>query len=183
MSNNTVVPVDYDDLEKGNNTNINTNIKKKPDKKPVDMVLCCADLTVILIISVFMIPFGICSVYYAYTDNSCVDLKAGKLYVTLKDYLAVDGLLFLIIYTIAVFCILYKPINFVETYSLTIRIVSLAIKGFIASWLVLGASIFWKQIDNNECDDSIYNYVYASLIIKIIFTIMDILSNMGRDKR
>lgn len=179
MSNNTVVPIDYDELEKGTNT----TIKKKPDKKPINMVLCCADLTVILFVSIFMIPFGICSVYYAYTDNSCIALKAGKLYVTLKDYLAVDGLLFLILYTIIVFCIIYKPDNIVKTYSSLIRIVSLTIKGFTASWLVLGASIFWKQIDNNECEDGIYNYVYASLIIKIIFTIMEILSNMGREKR
>lgn len=53
-------------------------------------------IVAILIMSLFVVPFGITSVYYAYTDNSCANLRAGKLYVNLKDYLAVNGILYLL---------------------------------------------------------------------------------------
>ena len=47
-------------------------------------------------------------------------------------------------------------------------------KTFSLAWLILGAIIFWGLIDNNKCNDGLYNYMYASLIIMIIFTVINL---------
>lgn len=159
-------------------------------KRDEEKTMYCWNMGLLLLVSIMVLPFGICSVYYAYTDDSCVDLKAGKLYVTLKDYLAVDGIIYLILYVVIIknlmtifnsYDKLQEPMK--ESTLLILKYVSFVVKGFLSSWLIVGATIFWKEIDNDKCNDSIYNYVYASLVIKIVHTIIEIISNTNRKKR
>jgi hypothetical protein len=129
----------------------------------------CVKVFVILVMSIFVLPFGIASVYYAYTDNSCVNLAAGKLYINLKDYLAVNGIMYLIHYCIC----LVATICFSECAShknLLFVIVKYISTLFAACWNITGAIIFWKLIDNDKCSSPIYNYVYALMVIQFVFT-------------
>lgn len=136
-----------------------------PDKTKI-----CVKMVVILILALFTLPFGITSVYYAFADNSCVNLPAGKLYVNLKDYLAVNGCIYLL-----VFCVNATTVcmfsEFDNVYQ-TILFKTFTYLGalFTLSWNIVGGIIFWSLIDNDKCDGPIYNYVYALMIIQFVFT-------------
>ncbi len=135
---------------------------------------CIAGCIVSTVLGLFMIPFGVASIYYAYTDKSCVNMKAGNLYINLHDYLAVDGILLLTMYLAlnAMICFV-KPVDKPLNTNIVLTCVSAAIKLFSLSWQISGAIIFWNLIDNKKCDNGIYNYVYALLIIKFVFIAFD----------
>jgi hypothetical protein len=134
-------------------------------------VECLSKIVAIVIMSLFVVPFGITSVYYAYTDNSCANLRAGKLYVNLKDYLAVNGILYLLNFVLNTAIITYFNTNdVVEFYSNPLtKLIALIGTGFHLLWTIVGSIIFWSLIDNNACDKGIYNYVFAQLIIQFVF--------------
>jgi hypothetical protein len=39
---------------------------------------------------------------------------------------------------------------------------------FSISWVIVGAVIFWSEIDNSTCSKSTYSYVMASIIIRLV---------------
>lgn len=137
----------------------------------VNKVECVLKMVAIVVMSLFVIPFGITSIYYAYTDNSCAYLRAGKLYVNLKDYLAVNGILYLISFVCnAVILTYYNSNDAVGFYSNPlIKLIAIISNAFHLSWTIVGSVIFWSLINNNACDDGIYNYVFAQLIMNFIF--------------
>ncbi len=144
-----------------------TPTKREP-KRCQDIV---AKIVAIVIMSLFVVPFGITSVYYAYTDNSCANLNAGKLYVNLQDYLAVNGILYLLNFILNTAIIMYLNTNdIVKFYSNPLtKLIALIGTAFHLSWTIVGSVIFWSLIDNNACDKGIYNYVFAQLIIQFVF--------------
>lgn len=146
---------------------------QRANKKEQNTIICCAKFVSILLLSIIILPFGITSTYYAYTDTSCVNLKAGKLYITLKDFLAVQGISILASYVliITMVCFRFNSLDSIKEYFKTpiMKLLAVTNKAFSLAWLILGAIIFWGLIDNNKCNDGLYNYIYASLIIMIIF--------------
>jgi hypothetical protein len=156
------------------------SIPQKP--KPKISTTMCAQIIVVIILAVFMLPFGITNLYYAYTDDSCVNLPAGRLAITLKDFLLVDGYYILITYVLVSVHILVNNIDKKSiTDNIILIIISFILKAFSLSWLILGAIMFWKLIDNTACDNGIYNYMYAMLIIKFSLTALDVFSNNKKD--
>ncbi len=140
--------------------------------KSINSVNCWAKTIIIILLSLFILPFGITSTYYAFTDNSCLNLPAGKLIVTLKDYLAVDGILSLIYYVVILLTIVKTNINTFNSDNIIIKIILILCRIFVLSWTILGAIVFWSLIDNNKCDHGIYNYTFALLIIKFVSIIL-----------
>jgi hypothetical protein len=47
---------------------------------------------------------------------------------------------------------------------------------------IFGAVIFWSLMDTSNCDNSIYNYVFTSLIIKIFFNAIGVLERKNENK-
>ncbi len=142
----------------------------------LDKTDICVRTIVIIILALFTLPFGITSVYYAFTDNSCVNLPAGKLYVNLKDYLAVNGCIYLL-----VFCVNATTVGIAENrasdvyQTILYKTLKYLCALFTLSWNIVGGIIFWSLIDNDKCDGPIYNYVYALMIIQFVFTSATIL--------
>ncbi len=60
-------------------------------------------------------------------------------------------------------------------------LVSIIFKTFTLSWLIIGAVIFWKLIDNDLCDNGIYNYIYAMIIIKFSFVGLELIGGNKKD--
>jgi len=100
------------------------------------------------------------------------------LYVTLKDFLAVQGISLLASYVliITMLCYGFNSLDSIKQYFQTpiMKLLTATNKTFSLAWLILGAIIFWGLIDNNKCNDGLYNYMYASLIIMIIFTAINL---------
>ena len=166
---------DYD-IEKATNNAVNNIIYTHQKNENNDS--CIIKTVTVTICTIFILPFGITNVYYAFTDKSCVYIKPGKLYVNLRDYLAVQGIIYLTVYVLLVLCISCSDVDSVNKANKyldnpIVKIISAINKTFVVAWLILGAVIFWGLIDNSKCDDGIYNYMYASLIIQIIFTCLN----------
>ncbi len=143
--------------------------------------MCCIKTSLILLITLLCLPFSITSIYYAFTDTSCVNQQAGNLYINLKDFLAVDGILILIYYLfICLFIIFSKNplktgINI--TNNIIYRITYYIYNIFSLVWTIVGAVIFWSLIDNKQCNKPIYNYTVILLVLEFIASLLSQFDN------
>ena len=158
-----------------NNTNTNANTVNNK-KYNIFFKNCGLKFVFWLVIMIVIFPIPFCDLYYGYTDNSCVNEHAGKLAINLKDYLLVYG------YTImSVLSFLSIGLCFTDIFDDGIKKPicleygeCLIINGcfligiFINVWNIFGAIIFWGFMDINKCSNGTYNYVFTSLILKII---------------
>ena len=160
-------------LKKNNKNNTNDN-----DSDKEKQIIMCVKTGMFLVVFTIAIPFIVCNLCYAYSDDSCVNLKAGKLAINLKTYLAVDGIfgafgMLIISLCICCFTEKFNDINkscLGKTFGTLITLFGL-------SWTITGAIIFWKLIDNNKCDNGVYNYVFTQLIIKFVCYFFRMLQN------
>ena len=129
------------------------------------------------------LPITFCDIYYAYTDNSCVDSHVDRISVNLKQYLQVSGLLSGCFLFIVILCVL--------TYNEKIKgllfgvgiILFIFLNMFNLAWNIIGGVIFWKYMDNSLCSDNVFNYVFASLIIKYVCAAFSLFSNNSNEKK
>ena len=137
-----------------------------------------------IIFILFNFPIIFCDLYYAIKDNSCVNQKMDKLAVNMYDYLIVSGISSVIITFISILYIFYfdkikdkKFVLFNILFILILYIICL----FTIGWNIIGSLIFWHYMDNNKCSNEVFNYLFASLIIKLIFC-SSILFNSNKNK-
>ena len=124
----------------------------------------------IFILIVINFPIIFCDLYYAVNDKTCVKQEIEKLALNMYDYLIVSGLYSLIITVISILFILFfidkMKNNEVKTrnFFLFLFIISL----FNVIWNIIGSLIFWHYMDNSQCSNQVFDYLFASLIIKLI---------------
>lgn len=161
-------------LKKNNKNNKNnTNDNDYNDEN----IIMCVKTSIFLVIFTIAIPFIVCNLCYAYSDDSCVNLQAGNLDITLKTYLAVDGIFGAVGMLIVSLCICcfaekFNDINnscLGKTFGTLITLFGLA-------WTITGAIIFWNIL--NKCDNGVYNYVFTQLIIKFVCYFFKMLQNI-----
>ncbi len=151
---------------------VNREINQQTDKYNIPFIR----LFVSAYMLVFIAPFTVADLYYAYTDTSCVYEQAGKIRLNLFLYLAVDGYtsgISLVIMLCLICCIKIDKVNKLNENLLGCSICSFTLLTvlmyiFKISWTILGAIIFWNLIDSNKCDTNIYNYIFAKLIIRFV---------------
>ena len=140
-------------------------------------------LKIIIVTIVIFINFPIifCDLYYAVNDNTCINQKMEKLAVNMYDYLIVSGIYSVIITVISILFILFfidKMKNNQITILNYVFMLFLYINGlFNISWNIIGSLIFWSYMDNNQCSNEVFNYLFASLIIKLVFCSTILLNN------
>jgi hypothetical protein len=115
-------------------------------------------------------PFILFDLYFAYNDNSCTKLDAGKLIVNLSDILKIDGLFHILLFIIITLLLCIS--NNRDILTLILKLMST----FDIAWSVLGSVIFWGLINNNLCNVSLYNYLYAKFIVVFICRLIFIFS-------
>lgn len=128
-------------------------------------------MIVILFMICFVLPFVIVDLYFAYNDKSCVNLYPNKLKISLSVYLQVNSymmIMFMIIQTLVIF----KKINIYKYNEIIKTIFMLLIFVFrilICGWNIIGAFIFWGYVaEKGDCSVIIYNYLFASFVIRIL---------------
>lgn len=125
---------------------------------------------IIIFIMFIIFPFAFCDLYWAYRDNSCVHNLAGKLSINLYDYLLVSGWMSIGIILMLILGILcMSPI-----IMFSFGIIGMFIALFSFCWNIIGGVIFWAYMDNSTCSSSVFNYVFASLIIKYVFMLFSL---------
>jgi hypothetical protein len=139
----------------------------------------CIKSFIVFIILIFNFPLCITELYYAFTDNSCVHIKYNKFLIDLYTYLVVDGLYGIIISLLcSIYICCFIDIDNLELSlmkKLIINYISYILLLFNLSWTIVGSIVFWFIIEFNVCDNNIYAFVFAELIIKIIFLFIQII--------
>jgi len=151
MSNN------LNDIESGNKISEEFNFKTKQNNY-------CNKITLILFLTIFTLPIPFFDLYYGYNDNTCVNEKAGKLSINLKDYLLVYGWVEICFIGIIIFNLFLNNLNCFKYFNCLTNLIEI----FIMIWNIIGSIIFWSLIDNNKCSKTVYNYVFITLILKLI---------------
>lgn len=160
-----------------NNIYTNTKIITRNVVKSHETNILYTKIILISTVLLFFMPLCIGDIYYALNDNTCVQDKV-QIQINLKSYLQISGnlsLVFVIIYIIMIIKLNYLNITIICNCAIGLSLVSL-FSNFIFN--IIGGIIFWELMDNSHCDNSVYNYVFISLIIKyFIGTLYFILIN------
>lgn len=120
-------------------------------------------LILISIVLLGFLPLCIGDIYYAMSDNTCVREKV-QIQINLKTYLETSchfSIILIILNVIPIINLTYveKIITYMFGFSLG---------GLFVNYIfnIIGGIIFWDLMDNSQCEKSVYNYVFTSLIIK-----------------
>lgn len=200
MSSTSIEKLDnFEDIEVGSNINISKRADTTTKYSTMESSCsCCTNYclksAIWLLIMIISFPLPFCDLYYGYTDDTCVSEPAGKLAINLKDYLLVYGWIIMSILGLLSIALCFIEFNSSSSRTSTsngcfvfsrtfLTIISALTNIFLIIWNIFGAVIFWSLMDTSECSNSIYNYVFASLIIKIVFNVISILqSKNDKDK-
>jgi hypothetical protein len=173
VSNDTEFGLSTIELGLSNNNTITIQVNQQNSHNNIKEILIVKSVLILYFIIVGM-PLAFSDLYYGYTDDSCVSNSVDKLSINLKDYLIISGwlissLLFVIIN--GIICFNDSTSEFIAFFGIIILVLSAL---FNICWNIIGGVIFWSYMDNSTCSSSIYNYLFASLIIKYVFTFIGI---------
>ena len=162
----------------------NSREYKLKQKRKLDMYTkICLKSIVVFIIILFNIPICVTELYYAFTDNSCTHIKHNNLFIDLYTYLAVDGFYGIIITSICsiYICWFIDKSQLVGLEKIIINIISFILLLFNLSWTIVGAIVFWNIIEDYTCNNNIYSFVFAELIIKLLFQFLHLIKLTSRN--
>lgn len=129
------------------------------------------------ILTVFALPFPICDLHFAYTDDTCIRDNIMVNHVTYpfdaKTYLLLCGYSVIIAFALKMFVTLSASNRlqtcFTNAYNRSdpvMRLVGILIQ-------IYGGVLYWSVIFQNEdCDHTVYQYLGVSIHIKIIANII-----------
>ena len=145
------------------------------NKTDKDAETNCIIHTIWVIILLLCSPIIICDVYFAYTDETCVNEYPANLELNLKHYLFISALSTFININMYMLFIKYfvkteynKNLFWVLSVGVFISLLAL----FSLIWNILGAVIFWGSIyATNHCSKQVSTYIFVSLIIKFVLTV------------
>jgi len=167
------------------NNTVNQNLVTKKDFISDQ---CCAKICISFFVTSFLSIFAICDVYYASTDETCVNQSQSNhnLTIILKSYLLASGIinftilgLFNIWLFVFDFNIFHPNLNSDEVI-VGLNILNWIGKCFGLAWLILGCVLFWAYTDISSCSQSVHDYLFARFIIGIVFMVM---GNITPDKK
>ena len=168
---------------RNNLNNIQNNLEENQNDET--NIINCLKLIFVSILIFVNFPIIFCDLYYAVNDNTCINQKIDKLAVNMYDYLIVSGIYSIIITIILILFILFfidKMKNNEITALNYIFMLFLYINGlFNIIWNIIGSIIFWSYMDNNQCSNEVFNYLFASLIIKLVFCSTILLNNKKKN--
>lgn len=167
------------DIVNDNLNNLQNNLEENQNDET--NIINCLKLIFVSILILVNFPIIFCDLYYAVNDNTCVNQKMEKLVVNMYDYLIVSGIYSVIITVTAIIFIVFYIPSIQNTKTITLNYIFMLflyiIGLFNISWNIIGSLIFWSYMDNNKCSNEVFNYLFASLIIKLIFCSTILLNN------
>jgi hypothetical protein len=129
-------------------------------------------ILIILLVFVLELPTIICDLYYGYNDISCVNIYPDNLNVNMRTYLILCSYLNICLLFVYIICITYENNYKHSILNFILNIITFLLKIFSMVWNIIGSIIFWKTLyDTSDCINGIYNYLFISLIIKLVFNL------------
>jgi len=145
---------------------------------------CCVAITASLLLS----PFAICDVYFATTDDSCVNQSQSgqNLDITLHSYLLASGIIVFSFIGILNFSIFFCDLDIIksaknnddEADHFIINFTNIVVRLFGLAWLILGCVLFWDYTIISDCSQPVHDYLFARFILFIISTVFTLKLNI-----
>lgn len=125
------------------------------------------------IIIIFLTPLMVCDLYYGFSGDECLDEYPEQIHLNLKKYLLVCG--FVSLFSMAFMIISTRLVSNDKETNTIIMLVNMGVYFIIGIlmliWNIIGAIIFWQFIfPEHSCNESLSNYLFASIIIKLVIT-------------
>ncbi len=171
-------------IQNDNNVKTNSNIDDETQNKLKGQlhVTKMIGFTVFIFMVIMYSAFIICDIYYGLNDKSCVNQNVERIDFTLKTFLLVRGFILLGLIT-EIFigtCLITIPI--IKLCSYLQLSLFLLVSFFLFAWNIVGAVVFWEYLDNSKCDNPVYNYTFASLVIVFVFSAINFTSSNSKNK-
>jgi hypothetical protein len=135
------------------------------------------------IIIVFTCPIAIADIVYGARNDECLNEYPDSLHLNMKKYLIVSGVMTLVtgLYMIVNVCYILEN-NKITIAMMVLNLIFMMLMSiFSVIWNILGAIVFWKFIyPEGQCNEDVSSYLFASLVIKLVFTYMNMISAINR---
>jgi len=166
----------HNDVEKNNSFTELKSILVKPDeKKNAHLVERVVRFGCFLFILIFVFPMIFCDYYFAMNNDKCVKQRV-HVSLTMYDYLIVNAIFETVIIfgllLLFMFCDADNVNNFKE--SCVFVILMHFARCFGISWVVVGAIMYWGEMDRSLCSQQTNDYLTVSLILRIIMTSFEV---------
>ena len=117
----------------------------------------------------FYLPFIICDLYFAYNDSSpCLTQDLNAVSFTLKTWLEVDAYVKIVslVLIIILLLLMIAKANAAAAFAGCFVIYACLGALFSLAWFIVGAIIFWGQLNpNGTCHHSLNAYMWTVLIL------------------
>ena len=116
-------------------------------------------------------PIAFTDVYTANNNNQCVTQNITQMTINMYDYLIISGgytFIMIIILVGILICLDYDKIKNDKSVELVINYYNKLNLIFLLSFNITGAIMFWVYMNTDICNKQTYNYLFVSLIIKLV---------------
>ncbi len=166
---NTLITNSSDNTDNTNNTDNtkNNNKNQKNGDLGIKELRIFGYMITALMIFVYS-GFIVCDIYYGLNDKSCVSQDVGRISINLKTFLLVRGFVLLgfVLNILLGSCLVTNStIQICGCFQITTMVLVVLL---LLAWNIVGAVIFWGYMDTSECNNPVYNYTFASLIIMFV---------------
>lgn len=156
-----------------NNVNNTSNISRNSEMLRERMnekrrVLFYVKVALVIFLFVIYFPIILCDFYFGMNEKSCVMKESSQLLVGINDYLIVSALNLIMVFVVVSYFILSLNSETQSSDVYCFYFIILIMSLFNIVWNVIGGVIFWANVEESSCSNSMYNYVTISLIIKYI---------------
>jgi hypothetical protein len=184
-TNNTQYVNGLHDIEKNNNTIVKAEETLSLVKAPLITDECCGKSFIAIMSTIFLSPFAICDVYFASTDETCVNQNCNDLAINMQSYLMASGIIMFVgigLLNISIFCYDYDVSKkYDDEITVGLYMFDWISRLFGLSWLITGCVLFWAYMDISVCAKPVKNYLFARFILALIFSVMSAKTNSNNN--
>lgn len=135
-------------------------------------------IAILIIGLIILLPLTICDLVFGFNEDECLTIYPDYIHINLKRYLLVSGFM----QTFMLLFFIYEVLSFKYHYKsnklLITIIIQLIFNMFMLIWNIIGAIIFWDYVYKyGHCEKNVSDYIFASIIIKIILTYISMKNN------
>jgi len=116
-------------------------------------------------------PIAFTDVYTANNNTQCLAQNIRQMTINMYDYLIISGgytFIMIIILVGILICLDYEKIKNDKSAELVINYYNKLNLIFLLSFNITGAIMFWGYMNTDICNKQTYNYLFVSLIIKLV---------------
>ncbi len=150
------------------------------EKKERKLIL----ITTFIFVIVVSFPLMVADLVYGFSGDECLTIYPSTIHVNLKSYLVTSGLmqLFSMIFITYELYVIYNTEKLPICLMVTSIVFKLLYGMFMFAWNIVAAVVFWDYIyKQGNCEKDVSTYLFASIIIKLILTYMNLNNSNKKD--